>query len=151
MRMFYILFLTSKYIYIGMKTLKVKCTQYKISGQTTSKNARAMFSLKLGRAGNNFWWVSEISYKTLRGCPNPYMLLLQVCRRYFNVCPEARGVHLKLRLGIHVSAFWWHTHAILGIKIVSKKNKIKCQIITYISIIWYKFQDKKFLTYYKKW
>jgi hypothetical protein len=36
------------YIYIIFWTLKVKCTQYKICGQMTSKNARAMVFSKLG-------------------------------------------------------------------------------------------------------
>ena len=34
---------------------------------------------------------------------------------------------------------------ILGLKIVFKLRLFKCQIITYISITWYKFQDEFFL------
>ena len=42
------------HIYIGLQTLKVKCTQYGICSQAAFKNVRAMFFLKLGRSGNNF-------------------------------------------------------------------------------------------------
>ena len=37
-----------------------------------------------------FDWVQKISKKTMGGCPILYMLSLQVCRGYFNVCPSSR-------------------------------------------------------------
>jgi hypothetical protein len=43
--------------------LKVKCTQYEICSQAAFKNARAMFFLKLGGAGNNF----RSDYKKIQG------------------------------------------------------------------------------------
>ena len=41
----------SAHIYVGLWTLKVKCTQYGICGYTTFKNARAMVSFEVGGVG----------------------------------------------------------------------------------------------------
>ena len=49
----------SEHIY-WILALKVKCTQYGICSQATLKNARAMFFLMLGKAGNNFKSVQKI-------------------------------------------------------------------------------------------
>jgi hypothetical protein len=61
------------YIYIGFETLKVKCTQYGICSQAAFKNARAMFFLKLGRAGSSFRSGSKESRAGAKisreGCP----------------------------------------------------------------------------------
>ena len=51
------------HIYIGFKTLKVKCIQYGICDQAAFKNARAIFFSKLGGAGNMFRLGSKNSLK----------------------------------------------------------------------------------------
>ena len=63
-------------MYIGFWALKVKYTQYGICNQAAFKNARAMFFLKLGWAGNNFRSGSKISRD---GWPRPDLTPLKVC------------------------------------------------------------------------
>ena len=49
------LLIRSAYVSIGFYILNVKYTQYGICSQVAFKNARTMFFLKSGGAGNNFW------------------------------------------------------------------------------------------------
>ena len=77
------------HIYIGFKTLKVKCTQYGICSQAAFKNGRAMFLSFSGGAGSYFRAGlekiragAEISRE---GCPRPDLTPLKVRGGVFNV------------------------------------------------------------------
>jgi hypothetical protein len=58
-------------IYIGFRTLDVKCTQYGVCGEVAFKNARAMVFSKSGGADISFRSGSEVSKKNSAGLPQP--------------------------------------------------------------------------------
>jgi hypothetical protein len=66
----------------------------------------------------------------------------------YDICP---GSALKVKTRNTWVRFNGIPPTILGLRLVFKLRNFKCQIIRYISIIWYKFQDEKFLKFYKKW
>ena len=59
------------HIYIGIQTLKVKCTQYGICGQNDIQECKGTVFFKVGQGGQQFLVMFRKSQKKIEGLPKP--------------------------------------------------------------------------------